>query len=74
VGRTWLAVLVMVGARETARPVDPEAVCPSDPRRPENLGCGVFRALAAENEAAYVVLVMTARADGGEAADDDHPR
>ena len=56
-------VLVAVGACETAKPADPEAVCPSEPKKAESLGCGVFRALAGENEAAYVALVMTARAD-----------
>ena len=59
----WLTVVVAVAACEAERPGDPEAVCPSDPRRAESLGCGVFRALAARSEAAYVPLVMTARAD-----------
>jgi hypothetical protein len=58
-----LAVVMAVGACEPARPADPEAVCPSDPKKAESLGCGVFRALAAGNESAYVPLVMTARED-----------
>jgi hypothetical protein len=69
-----LAVVVVVAGCETARPADPEAVCPSDPKKAESLGCGVFRALAGENEAAYVALVMTARADVEEARSlMDHP-
>jgi hypothetical protein len=67
-------VVVVVGACQTKGSVDPERVCPSDPKKAESLGCGVFRALAGENEAAYVALVMTARADVEEArALVDHP-
>lgn len=71
-----LVVVVGVGggACETKGPADPEAVCPSDPKKAESLGCAVFRALAGENEAAYVALVMTARADVEEARSlMDHP-
>lgn len=59
----WLAVVLAVGGCEPARPADPDAVCPSDPKKAESLGCGVFRALAAGNETGYLPLVMTARAD-----------
>jgi len=61
--RIGLALMVVVGACRTAPTVDPETVCPSDPKKAASLGCAVFRALAGENEAAYVAVVMTARAD-----------
>jgi hypothetical protein len=61
--RIGLLLVVVVGACQAAGPADPEAVCPSDPKKAESLGCAVFRALAGENEAAYVAVVMTGRAD-----------
>ena len=70
-----LAFVAAVAACETAKSADPEAVCPSDPKKAESLGCAVFRALAGENEAAYLSLVMTAREDVEAAgALVDHPR
>jgi hypothetical protein len=62
--RAWVGLVIAAAACEgpAAKP-GPEVACPSDPERAESLGCSVFRALAAENEAAYVSLVMAARED-----------